>query len=108
MTARFLTLTLKRPKLLKLKAHALIGGLLTKEGQAMKNDYYRLETSLIPPLPVNDWQFHERRGDYYIWFRDTADEMIVWNATKSNAPPNTTGGYYDLYYLLKIKGISSN
>ena len=37
MMARCLTLTLKRPKLLKLEAHALIGGLLTKEDHVMNN-----------------------------------------------------------------------
>ena len=72
----------------------------------MKNEHYRMSDNKDPLPFINSWQLWEKRGDYCIWTRGTADYQILWNVTKSDMePPLTAGGYYNRDYLLKVKGI---
>lgn len=48
----------------------------------------------------------EKRGDYTFWTRPVAGETKpLYQVTKNDSPPKGDGGYFDLDYLLKVKGL---
>lgn len=50
------------------------------------------------------WALKEQTGGYFFWQRREMGKT-VYNCTKSEVPPDTDGGYYNLDALKRLKGV---